>query len=301
MKILLLGKDGQVGWELQRALLVLGELQAVGRKEADFENLDALRRCVQEYDPDVIVNAAAYTAVDKAESDTGRARCINAAAAGLLAQEAHKRNAWLVHYSTDYVFDGAKTAPYLEDDATAPLSVYGATKCAGEQLIRESGARHLILRTSWVFAARGGNFARTMLRLAKERNALNVIADQHGAPTSAELIADATALALYRIREGGEAADGLAGTYHLTASGATTWHGYAQYVLELAQAYGVSLKAGPASLHPIPTEAYPLPAARPRNSRLDTSKFSAAFKLQLPDWRHHVQRLMHELSAQGNL
>lgn len=301
MKILLLGKDGQVGWELQRSLSILGELHAVGRQEVDFDNLEDLRRCVREYRPDVIVNAAAYTAVDKAETDAERAHCINAAAPGVLAQEARQANAWLVHYSTDYVFDGSKATPYVEDDATAPLSVYGRTKGAGEQLIRESGARHLILRTSWVFAARGGNFARTMLRLAKERDTLNVVADQHGAPTSAELIADATALALYRIGARGEAAAKLSGTYHLAAGGATTWHGFARYVLELAQEHGASLKAGPGDVNPIPTEAYPVPAARPRNSRLDTSKFRAAFNLQLPDWRHHVQRLVAELSAQGNL
>jgi dTDP-4-dehydrorhamnose reductase len=301
MKILLLGKDGQVGWELQRSLSVLGEVQAFGRKQVDFADIEALRRCVQEAGPDVIVNAAAYTAVDKAETDVELAHRINAEAVGVLAQEARRCNAWLVHYSTDYVFDGAKGAPYIEDDATAPLSVYGATKCAGEQLIREAGVRHLILRTSWVFAARGGNFVKTMLRLAKEREQLNVVADQQGAPTSAELIADATALALYRIRERGDAGNDLAGTYHLTASGATTWHGYAQYVLELALEHGTSLKAGPASVIPIATDAYPLKASRPRNSRLDTSKFSTAFNLQLPVWRYHVQRLLAELSTQGNL
>jgi dTDP-4-dehydrorhamnose reductase len=301
MKILLLGKDGQVGWELQRSLSALGEVHALGRKQVDLADTDALRRCVQQCQPDVIVNAAAYTAVDKAETDVELAHSINAVAAGVLAEEARSCNAWLVHYSTDYVFDGSKDAPYVEDDATAPLSVYGATKCAGEQLIRKACPRHLILRTSWVFAARGGNFAKTMLRLAKEREQLNVIADQHGAPTSAELLADATALALYRVRERGDDSNDLAGTYHLAAGGATTWHGYAQYVLELALEHGASLKAGPASVNPIATEAYPLPAARPRNSRLDTSKFRIAFNLQLPEWRYHVRRLMAELAAQGNL
>jgi len=301
MKILLLGKDGQVGWELQRALSVLGKLHAVGRQQADLENLDGLRQCVRQYAPDVIVNAAAYTAVDKAESEFTMAQRINADAAGVLAEEAHRCNAWLVQYSTDYVFDGTKDAPYVENDTTNPLSVYGRTKCDGELRIRAVHDRHLILRTSWVFAARGGNFARTMLRLATEKAALNVIADQHGAPTSAELIADATALALYRICHGaGDAVGAYAGTYHLTASGATTWHGYARHVLELAQAHGISLKAGPDKVHPIATEAYPLPAPRPRNSRLDTSKFSATFNLQLPHWQHHVQRLMAELTAQGN-
>jgi dTDP-4-dehydrorhamnose reductase len=298
MKILLLGKDGQVGWELQRSLSVLGELRSVGRQEVDLEDLDGLRQCVQQFGPDVIVNAAAYTAVDRAESEPEKAECINAAAAGVLAEEARRCNAWLVHYSTDYVFDGTKGGPYVESDAANPLSVYGKTKCDGEERIRAAHDRHLILRTSWVFAARGGNFAKTMLRLASERVELNVIADQHGAPTSAELIADATALALYRICHGddGDAVGGYAGTYHLAASGATTWHGYARYVLELAQARGVSLKAGPDNVHPIATEAYPLPAPRPRNSRLDTSKFSATFNLQLPDWQHHVRRLMAELA-----
>lgn len=301
MKILLLGKDGQVGWELQRALAVLGDLRAFGRRDVDFEDLDAVRQCVRDFRPDVIVNAAAYTAVDKAETDADRAYCINAAATGVLAEEAHRHSAWLVHYSTDYVFDGSKTGPYVEGDATNPLSVYGRTKCAGEELVRASGARHLILRTSWVFAARGGNFAKTMLRLAKEREQLNVIADQYGAPTSAELIADATALALYRLRERGAASASLSGTYHLAAGGETTWHGYAQYVIELALQLGASLKAGPAALNPIPTEAYPLPAPRPRNSRLDTRCFRSAFDVQLPDWRYHVQRLIAELSAQGQL
>jgi dTDP-4-dehydrorhamnose reductase len=301
MKILLLGKDGQVGWELQRSLSVLGEVQALGREQLDFADMEGLRRYVRGARPDVIVNAAAYTAVDKAETDVELARRINAEAVGVLAQEARQCDAWLVHYSTDYVFDGAKDAPYVEDDATAPLSVYGASKYAGEQLIREAGVRHLILRTSWVFAARGSNFAKTMLRLAREHEQLQVVADQQGAPTSAELIADATALALYGIRERGDAGNELAGTYHLTASGATTWHCYAQYVLELALEQGASLKAGPGSVMPIATEAYPLKAARPRNSRLDTSKFSEAFNLQLPDWRYHVQRLVAELSTQGNL
>lgn len=301
MKILLLGKDGQVGWELQRSLSVLGEVRALGRQQLDLTDLEAVRRCVQDACPDVIVNAAAYTAVDQAESDAELVRRINADAVGVLAQEGRKCNAWLVHYSTDYVFDGTKDGPYVEADPTAPLSVYGASKCAGEQMIRESGVRHLILRTSWVFARRGANFAKTMLRLAQEREHLSVVADQHGAPTSAELIADATALALYRTAEHGDAGQALAGTYHLTASGATSWHGYAQYVLELALEHGAILKASPASVIPIAAEAYAQTATRPRNSRLDTRKFSAAFNLQLPDWRYHVQRLVAELSTQGNL
>ncbi|HBI69428.1 MAG TPA: dTDP-4-dehydrorhamnose reductase [Massilia sp.] len=301
MKILLLGKDGQVGWELQRALAPLGELRMLGRAEADFDQPESLRAQVRAFAPDVIVNAAAYTAVDKAESDADSAQRVNALAPGVLAEEAAACGAWLVHYSTDYVFDGSKAAPYAETDATAPLSVYGRTKCEGEERIRASGARHLILRTSWVFAARGGNFARTMLRLAKERDALNVIADQHGAPTSAELIADATALALHRIMGAGAAGSALSGNYHLVAAGATTWHGYAQYVIEQAMAHGAVLKAGPQQVQPIATEAYPTPAARPRNSRLDTQLFQTTFGLQMPDWRHHVNRLIAELAAQGQL
>lgn len=296
MKILLLGKDGQVGWELQRSLAMLGELKAVGRNEVDLTNIDALRASVRDFQPTVVVNAAAYTAVDKAESCQQDAHVINAAAPGVLAEEAARCGAWIVHYSTDYVFDGAKDSPYVETDAVNPLSVYGKTKCEGEQRVRANNPRHLILRTSWVFAARGGNFAKTMLRLAGEREQLNVVADQHGAPTSAELLADATALALARIARGGAGAEALAGTYHLAASGTTTWHGYAQHVLELAGEFGLPLKAQPHNVHPIATDAYPLPAPRPRNSRLDCAKFSTAFDIQLPDWRHHVRRLVTELA-----
>lgn len=298
MKILLFGKDGQVGWELQRALAPLGELIACGRQEVDLEDMDPLRQLVRRTQPDVIVNAAAYTAVDKAESEPQKASYINAATVGLFAEEASRLNAWLVHYSTDYVFDGKKEASYEEDDPACPLSIYGKTKLEGEELIRGRHPKHLIFRTSWVYAARGRNFAKTMLRLAKERDEMKVIADQHGAPTSAELIADVTALALYRIGHETDFA-ALAGTYHLTASGDTTWHGYAQYVLELAQAKGTTLKAGPEAVKPIATEDYPLPAARPKNSRLNTDKLTSTFNLQLPDWRYHVQRLMEELETQG--
>ena len=300
MKILLFGKDGQVGWELQRALAPLGELIALGEQQADFENLEHIRQLVRQMRPDVIVNAAAYTAVDKAEAAPEKARRINAEAVGVLGEEAHRLNAWLVHYSTDYVYDGEKTSPYEEDDPPRPLSVYGKTKLEGDQLIVKSGAKHLIFRTSWVYAARGANFAKTMLRLAKERDELQIIADQHGAPTSAELIADVTALALYRIgiKKMGQTEDSAAkfsGTYNLVASGHTTWHGYAQHVLELAQARGIKLKAGPAAVLAITTEDYPLPAARPKNSRLNTAKLCTTFNLQLPDWRYHVQRLVDEL------
>jgi len=301
MKILLLGKDGQVGWELQRALAPLGELRAYGRCEADFGNLESLRVLVRDFAPDVIVNAAAYTAVDRAESDEPAAHACNAVAPGVLAEEAASLGAWLVHYSTDYVFDGSKQAAWVETDDVNPLSVYGRTKCDGEQRIRASGALHLILRTSWVFAPRGDNFARTMLRLAKERETLSVVADQHGAPTGAELLADATALALHRIAALGTEALGLSGTYHVAAAGSTTWHGYARHVLAQARAHGAILQAGPDAVQPIATSTFPTPAMRPANSRLDCSKFCTHFELVLPDWRYHVNRLIAELSAQGNL
>ena len=301
MKILLLGKDGQVGWELQRALAPLGELCALGRAEADFTDPESLRAVVRAFDPDVIVNAAAYTAVDKAEADAATAHNVNAVSPGVLAEEAAAGNAWLVHYSTDYVFDGTKEGAWVETDAVNPLSVYGRTKYDGEQRIAATGARHLILRTSWVFAPRGGNFAKTMLRLAKERETLNVVADQHGAPTGAELLADVTALALHRIAVPGTDAQHLSGVYHLAAAGSTTWHAYAQHVLAQAQSHGAELKAGPDAVQPIAASAFPTPAARPANSRLDCSKFSASFGVHLPDWRHHVNRLIAELSAQGNL
>lgn len=301
MKILLLGKDGQVGWELQRSLAPLGELFAFSRAEADFTDPESLRSLVRAHAPDVVVNAAAYTAVDKAEADETTAHTVNAVAPGVLAEEAAACDAWLVHYSTDYVFDGTKEGAWLEIDPPRPLSVYGRSKCEGEERIRASGVRHLILRTSWVFALRGGNFAKTMLRLAKERDALNVVVDQHGAPTAAELLADATALALRRIFLVGVDASALSGTYHLAAAGATTWHAYARHVLAQAQLHGASLKAGPEQVVPINASAFPAPAPRPANSRLDSSKFCSSFGLVLPDWRYHVNRLIAEMASQGNL
>lgn len=300
MKILLFGKDGQVGWELQRSLLTLGDVVASEQHELDFETPDAVRAWVRRHEPDIIVNAAAYTAVDQAESEPDKARRINADAVGVLAEEAKRLNAWLVHYSTDYIFDGEKHGPYEEADRPNPLSVYGKTKLDGEIHIRDCHAKHLIFRTSWVYAARGKNFAKTMLRLAKEREQLNVIDDQHGAPTSAELLADVTALALHRVLQQKDSAD-VAGTYHVVARGETTWHHYAQYVIALAHEKGVALKTTPDAIHPIATEAYPLPARRPRNSRLSSSKLTGVFGIQLPDWRIHVRRLIDELASQGGL
>ncbi len=294
MKILLLGKNGQVGWELQRALAPLGALVALDRAGADglrgdLEDLDGLARTVRKLAPDVIVNAAAYTAVDKAETDVARAQCINAEAPGVLAAAAAEVGALLVHYSTDYVFDGSGDKPWREDSPTGPLSVYGRTKLAGEDAIRASGCRHLIFRTSWVHAARGGNFARTMLRLGAERERLTVIADQIGAPTGADRIADVSAHAI----RASLASPALCGTYHLVADGETSWHGYARFVIETARELGVALKVE--EIAPIATRDYPTAAARPLNSRLDTQRLRSAFGLHLPDWRDGVARMLREI------
>ncbi len=295
MKILLLGANGQVGWELQRALAPLGDVTACDRTTADLANLDQLRSVVGDAKADIIVNAAAYTAVDKAESEPDLATLINATAVGLLAEEAARSGALLVHYSTDYVFDGKKSTAYVETDAANPLSHYGLTKYQGEAAIRATGARHFIFRTSWVYAPRGKNFPTTMLNLARTRPELKVVSDQVGAPTSAELIADVTALAIRRLA----GKDDLLGTYHLTAAGATSWHAYAQLLFRLAAAKGYALKAAPDNVLPIPTEAYPTPAKRIANSRLATDKLRAAFGLTLPAWDAHLGRFLEELHQPG--
>lgn len=291
MKILLLGKDGQVGRELQRTLLPQGEVAALGRGDADLENLSSLSDVLHARTPDILVNAAAYTAVDKAESDEATAYRINAEAVGVMANYVRHSGALLVHYSTDYVFDGEKSGAYVEADAANPQSVYGRSKRAGEEAILQSGCNALIFRTSWVFSAFGGNFIKNILRLAKERESLNVVADQHGAPTSAELIADVTALAIagYRSRTLSN------GIYHLTAAGETTWHGLACHVVERARANGAKLTLIPQQIHAIPTDAYPLPAKRPKNSRMDTGALSSALDLHLPDWKIHVDRAVDQL------
>ena len=289
MNILLTGKNGQVGWELARALLPLGRAHAFGHAELDLADAAAVRRTLDEVQPDVIVNAAAYTAVDKAESETELANAINAAAPALLAQEAARRGALLIHYSTDYVFDGAKAAPYVESDATNPLSAYGRSKLAGEEGIRASGCDHLIFRTSWVYAARGANFLRTILRLAAEREALRVVADQIGAPTWARLIAEATAHALrqaLRERSGGTFDSGV---FHLAAAGETSWHGFASAIV--AGRGGLRVQ----QVTPIATAEYPLPAPRPANSRLNTDAVRARFGLTLPDWQTCLQLCLEEL------
>ncbi len=292
MKILLLGKNGQVGWELQRALAPLGELVALDRHEgADLANTEALTATVRAQAPQIIVNAAAYTAVDKAESEPELARQINTLAPARLALEAKALGALLLHYSTDYVFDGSGSEARAEDAPTAPLSVYGRTKLDGEQAIRASGCQHLILRTSWVYAARGGNFAKTMLRLAAEREQLKVIADQIGAPTGADLLADLSAHMIRATR----AQPALAGSYHAVASGETSWHAYAQYVIEFARARGKPIKVAPDQVLAIPTSDYPTPAKRPLNSRLANAKLQQRFGLVLPHWQQGVERMLNEI------
>ena len=295
MKILLFGKGGQVGWELQRSLAPLGELVAVGSHSDDycghFENLDGIAQTVRTIAPNVIVNAAAYTAVDKAESEAELAHTVNALACGVLAREAKQSNACLVHYSTDYVFDGSGSQPWLETDSPSPLSVYGATKLAGEQAIISSGCQHLIFRTSWVYAARGANFAKTMLRLGAERDRLTVISDQIGAPTGADLLADVTAHAIRAVQQHPE----LAGLYHLVASGETSWYDYACFVLDFARLAGVEIKVTDDAIEAIPSSAFPMAAKRPLNSRLNTDKLCASFNLTLPHWQQGVARMLTEI------
>ena len=301
MKILLLGKNGQVGWELQRALAPLGEVIALdfdspGLLKADFSNPESLAATVRAVAPDLIVNAAAHTAVDKAESEPDFARALNAASPAVLAREAKNLGAWLMHYSTDYVFDGSATTPWTEDSATGPLSVYGRTKLEGEQAIRASGCKHLIFRTSWVYAARGGNFAKTMLKLAKERDKLTVINDQIGSPTGADLLADITAHALRMAMLKPD----LAGTYHAVAQGETSWHGYAQHVIEFARASGQPIKVAANAVLAVPTSAFPTPAKRPGNSRLNTQKLRDTFGLTLPTWQSGVERMLTEVLSAPN-
>ena len=295
MKILLFGKNGQIGWELQRSLTPLGKLIALDRHSmelcGDLGNLQGLAETVRQVRPDVIVNAAAHTAVDKAESEPELARTLNALAPGVLAQEASKLGALVVHFSTDYVFDGGGSRPWLETDIPSPLNVYGKTKLEGEQLIQAAGSRHLILRTSWVYSVRGGNFAKTMLRLLQERERLNVVDDQFGAPTGADLLADVTAHAVRQVVQ--RSAD--AGLYHLVAAGETSWHGYADYLRNQAQRIQPAFQSKTTELLRVSSSAFPTPANRPLNSRLDTRKLQAAFDLTLPPWQQGVERLLNEV------
>jgi dTDP-4-dehydrorhamnose reductase len=295
VKILLFGKNGQLGWELQRALAPLGEVVALDQEDpgGDLRDPSAVTRTIREVRPDVIVNAAAYTAVDKAESDRDAAYLINSVAPGLLAEEGRNlgNDVLLVHYSTDYVFDGSGMSPWQEESPTGPLNVYGASKLAGEQAVRASGCNHLILRTSWLYASRGQNFAQTMLRLAQEKDLLTVIDDQWGAPTGADLLADVSAHALRATR-----ADPVrTGTYHVVAAGETSWHGYAQRVIAAARDAGLPVRVRAENVRPVPSSTYVTPAKRPLNSRLDTARLQAAFGLRMPDWRHGVDRMLTEI------
>ena len=305
MRILLLGKGGQVGWELQRSLSMLGHVTALDFDTTevegvpvcgDFSQPERVAQTVRALKPDVIVNAAAHTAVDKAQTEPELARLLNATTPSLMAQEAKQLGAWLIHYSTDYVFDGSGTTPWVEDAATAPLNVYGQTKLEGEQAVSQSGCQHIILRTSWVYGARGGNFAKTMLKLAQEREELKVINDQVGAPTGADLLADVTAHIIARIKmsaDAGAMSKELQGIYHCVAAGQTTWFDYANHVLSTAKAIKPAMEIK-ARVLPVPTSAFPTPAKRPHNSRLNTGKLQHTFGLTLPHWQIGVNRMLTE-------
>lgn len=295
MKILLFGKNGQVGWELQRSLAPLGELIALNSTSEEFcgdlTNLIGLKRTIRKIAPDVIVNATAYTAVDKAESEPELAHVLNAQAPDILAQEAKQLNAWLVHYSTDYVFNGAGNQPYLETDVTDPLNIYGKTKLEGEKNIITSGCSYLIFRTSWVYATNGNNFIKTILRLAQQRDKLEVVNDQVGSPTGAELLADITAYTLFSLKHKPE----VSGLYHLVAGGCTSWYDFARFILEYARYVNFPLKIQSDTLLPITSKDFPLPAKRPLNSRLNTSKLENTFNLILPAWQTGVSRTLTEI------
>ncbi|MDR1163834.1 MAG: dTDP-4-dehydrorhamnose reductase [Candidatus Accumulibacter sp.] len=297
MKILLFGKNGQVGWELQRSLAPLGDVVALDRKgsgslHGDLSDRFGLINTIHQLKPDVIVNAAAYTDVDKAESDRVSAEKLNVEAPRVMATTAERIGAWLVHYSTDYVFDGGGEAPWKETDPTGPLNVYGATKLEGERMVVSRCTRHLVFRSSWVYAARGKNFVKTMLDLAGKRDTLRVISDQTGAPTGAELIADVTAHAL----RAAIARPETAGLYHLAASGETNWHAYAVFAVECARRMGRTFSVKPGAIEAIASSEYASsPAKRPANSRLDTRKLRETFGLKLPDWRVGVERMISEI------
>jgi dTDP-4-dehydrorhamnose reductase len=292
MKILVTGCNGQVGFELGRTLLPLGEVFALSREQFDLTNLESCRATIQEIKPDVIINAAAYTAVDKAETERKTAFLINEKAVAVLAEEAKKLNALLIHYSTDYIFDGTKDAPYNEGDETNPLNVYGESKLAGEKAIQQSGVDYLILRTTWVFASRGQNFVKSILRLAGEREELNIVADQIGAPTSARFIAETTAQILRQTQQERSSKTFKSEIYNLTNSGETSWHGFAEKIVELAKQQKIELKNR--IINPIPTSAYPTPAKRPLNSRLSTQKLTQHFNLKMPSWEMVLERCLAE-------
>lgn len=288
-KILVTGKNGQVGWELQRSLAPLGQIIAVDAEDMDLRDVDAIRNKVREIAPHIIVNPAAHTAVDKAESEPDLAMAINGTATGVLAEEAKKLDALLIHYSTDYVFNGSKTSPYVESDTPDPQSVYGKTKLAGEQAIQAVGGKYIVLRTSWVYGVHGGNFVKTILRLAKERSELRIVADQYGAPTWARLLAESTTQII------GKYTEDKSGVYHLTAGGRTNWHQFAEEIVRLARQYDDALKDKPLAIHPIATHEYPVPAKRPANSSLSTEKVRKTFGLELPNWEDELAECVRQL------
>jgi dTDP-4-dehydrorhamnose reductase len=296
MKILLFGKNGQVGWELNRSLQPLGEVVALGREQADFSNPETLRKIVQEVKPDVIVNAVAYTAVDKAEAEEELAAKVNSIAPGVLAEEAMKLNALLVHYSTDYIFDGAKESPYKETDKPKPINAYGRTKLAGEQAVQTSGCDYLIFRTSWVYASRGHNFLLTMLKLAQEREQLSIVSDQIGSPTSARLIADASAHCVKQSVKERLAGIFSSDLYHLTTSGHTSWYGFTKEIVKLAS-NSLNLQLTIKDINAIPTTDYPTPAIRPMNSQLALTKLESIFNLKMPGWRNELELCIEEIFA----
>jgi dTDP-4-dehydrorhamnose reductase len=296
MKILLIGKDGQVGWELQRALSSLGELVSLGRHQADLTDLKAIRSCLRFHQPDFIVNAAAYTAVDKAEIEPETARLVNELSVRVLADEAAQLNAWLVHYSTDYIFDGKKTSSYIETDLALPLSVYGKTKLDGESAILDSGCKHLIFRSSWIYSIHGSNFPLAILRRAIERDQIDVVSDCVGAPTSSSLIADITAEVIYRILWDPLSASSTSGIYHLVASGRTSWYEYAHFLVGMAKKKGIPVNVATNKIFPVSSDSYKTVAKRPQNSQLDNKKLCDQFGLVLPDWKVHAERFVDELA-----
>ncbi|MEZ0246988.1 MAG: dTDP-4-dehydrorhamnose reductase [Methylophilaceae bacterium] len=295
MNILVLGNQGQVGWELARSLLPLGKVMALGRQGADLASPDALRQAVRASEPDLIVNAAAYTAVDKAETDEAAAMAINAIAPGILAEEARHGKALLIHYSTDYVFDGQSNQAYVETDPTNPQSAYGRSKLAGEKAVAGAGCDHLILRTSWVYGARGHNFMRTVLRLAQEREHLRIVADQTGAPTWSRWIADATAHVARQAMDKRAVQAFQSGTYHLACASATSWHGFASAIIEQHRLLYPAVELAVQAIEPIPTAEYPLPAKRPANSRLDCHKLAADYGIAAPDWQQALRLCMMDM------
>jgi dTDP-4-dehydrorhamnose reductase len=296
MKLLVTGANGQVGWELTRSLMPLGEVIALDRARCDLSRPETIAPVIREHRPDVIVNAAAYTAVDRAETEETLATIINGTAVGVLAEEARRSGALLIHYSTDYVFDGTKTSPYVEDDAPNPINAYGRSKLAGEIAIRAADCAHIVLRTTWVYAARGHNFVKTILRLAREREELNIVADQFGSPTSARNIADATAHVVRHAQIVRAETKFASGTYHYTAAGTTSWHGFADAIVKIAAWHGLLDANRLPRINAIPTSDFPLPALRPANSRLNCQRLQDRFGIALPDWRRAIACVLQEVT-----